>query len=98
MVKKVIVVTRREHYPSEVVLTKNLGSFTITVSDVIYYHYDTVIGVFSTADGARKAIEEEKKRILQLHGERALNDEEEGVYLHYTFSTGTYDVEEGDIE
>lgn len=97
MVKKVIVVTRREYYPSEVILTKNLGSFTITVSDDVYEHYDTIIGVFSTADGARKAIEDEKKRILQLYGEKALSDDEEGTYIHYMFSTGTYDVEEGEI-
>lgn len=98
MIKKVFVVTRHEHYPSEVTLTKNLGSFTITVSDDTYCHSNTIIGVFSDADGASCAIEKERKRILRLYGEKALNDDEEGIYLHFTFSVGVYEVKEGDTE
>ena len=97
---KVIVVTRSMHSKDPITITlRGREDVSITITGMIYNEYKSVMGVFKTAEAARRFIEENRKEIVELYGEIALDDEyiKDG-HTYYTYGSCTKELEGGAAE
>ena len=93
---KVIVITRSMHSKEPVTITlRNRENVSISVTDMIYTEYKSVMGVFKTAEAARQFIEKNKEELIDQYGEIALDDEyiRDG-HTYYTYGSCTKDLED----
>lgn len=91
---KVIVVEENEHCAYYDTFSAKVGTTTITMSDKLYRTYTTILGVYVSADTARKVIENEKMELVEKYGEKALDDENIGdMHTYYTFASRVLELE-----
>jgi len=91
---KVIVVDKIENVAFEETFGAKVGTTTITMTDMLYHTFTTILGVYASADAARKALENEKMELMKKYGEKALDDENiEDNHTFYTFATRVLELE-----
>ncbi len=97
---KVIVVEKIENYACEETFVAKVGTTTITMSDMLYRTFTGILGVYVSADVARKAIENEKMELMKAYGEKVFDDENlEDNHTYFTFASRVLDVKgEGEAE
>lgn len=96
---KVIVVEKTEYTAYSETFSATVGSTTIQMSDKLYHPFTTIIGVYISADSARKAIESEKMELIKEYGEKALDDENiEDKHTFYTFASRVLEMEDNKEE
>lgn len=92
---RVVIVEKNENIALEEYFEFSSGTSTITITGKVYHRLTSIIGVFSSADMAKEAIDTEKMRILKEYGEKALDDENiEDNHTFYTFGVYVFDVKE----
>lgn len=92
---RVVIVEKNENIALEEDFEFSSGTSTITITGKVYHRFTSIIGVFSSADMAKEALENEKKKILAEYGEKALDDEDiEDNHTFYTFGVYVFDVKE----
>ena len=94
---KVIVIEKTENYAYSVTFSARVGTATIAMTDKVYHNFTTILGVYVSADAARKAIENEKMELVKKYGEKA-HDDENIVDKHtfYTFASRVLELEGND--
>lgn len=95
----VIVIEKRENFAVEETFSVKVGTTTISTTGKIYHEYTSILGVYASTDAAIKALENEKMKILDCCGAKALDDENIGdMHTFYTFATISLEVEGNDNE
>lgn len=93
---KVIVIEKTEYAAYSETFSARVGTTTIAMTDKLYHPFTTIIGVYVSADEARKAIENEKMELIKEYGEKALDDENiEDKHTFYTFASRVLELKEG---
>ena len=91
---KVIVIDKIENVAFEETFGAKVGTATITMTDMLYHTFTTILGVYVSADAARKAIENEKMELMKKYGEKALDDENiADMHTYYTFASRVLELE-----
>lgn len=91
---KVIVVEKIEHCAYRETFSEEVGTTTITMTDMLYHTFTTILGVYVSVDAARKALENEKMELMNKYGEKALDDENiEDNHTFYTFASRVLKLE-----
>lgn len=94
---KVIVVMKVENVAFAETFSERVGITTIVMTDKVYHRYTTILGVYVSADEARKAIENEKMELIKKYGKEALDDENiADKHTFYTFASRVLEVEGND--
>lgn len=74
--------------------TFNITSL-LSFTDKVYTSLTTILGVYSSAEAVRKALDKEKENIVKMYGKKALDDENtKDKHTFYTFACGSYEVKE----
>lgn len=96
---KVVVVEKTEYAAYSETFSAVVGTTTIAMTDKLYHPYTTIIGVYVSADEARKAIENEKMELIKEYGEKALDDENiEDKHTFYTFASRVLELDDNKEE
>ena len=96
---KVIVVEKTEYTAYSETFRATVGTTTIEMTDKLYHPYTTILGVYVSADAARKAIESEKMELIKEYGEKALDDENiEDKHTFYNFASRVLELEDNKEE
>lgn len=78
--------------------TFNITSL-LSFSDKVYTRLTTILGVYSSADAVRKALDKEKENIVKMYGAKALDDENtEDKHTFYTFGCGLYEIKSEEMQ
>lgn len=65
----------------------------LAVRDKVYTRIKTILGVYSSGEAVRKALDEERETIVKMYGAKALDDENtEDKHTFYTFGCGFYEI------
>lgn len=68
----------------------------LAIRDKVYKEIKTILGVYSSGEAVSKALDEERKNIVKMHGAKALDDENtEDKHTFYTFGCGYYEIKGG---
>ena len=96
---RVIVVEKIEHCAYHETFSAEVRTTTITMTDMLYHTFTTILGVYASVDLAREALENEKMKLIEQYGEKALDDENiEDNHTFYTFESRVLKLEGLDDE
>lgn len=94
---KVFVVLKTEHYAFDETISTKIGTTVITMTDLMYRQFTTILGVYASTDAARKALKNKKMELIQKYGEKVLDDEDiEDMHTFYTFTSVMLELNDDD--
>lgn len=94
---KVIVVDKIKNWAYDTTFKAKLGTATIAITNKLYHTFTTILGVYVSVDAARKAIENEKMELIEMYGEKALDDENIGdMHTYYTFVSSVLELDDNE--